>query len=52
MGVVDDGVAVWAGTDVIAGVAHVRGVAVVDAARPHGVAGEDPVVAEGRVDAV
>src|SRR5439155_11469920 len=52
MGVVEERVAVRARTDVIGRIAHVRRVAVDDAPGAVGVAYEDAVVAERRLDAV
>src|SRR5947209_3298735 len=47
----DDRVAVGAGADVVSRVRHVRCIAVIDHAGSARVAGEDPVVPVGRVDA-
>src|SRR5207248_7882454 len=52
VGVVQERVAVGTGADVVARVAHVGGVAVDDAPGPVGVADEDAVVPELRVNAV
>ena len=49
VGVVEHGVAVGAGTDVVVGVGHVAGVGVRDRARPGGVAHEDAVLGARRL---